>query len=83
MTDSQQPTGGVGARFVINLVGIVGLVFGALPILRYLFSLEFGGFSDAPYRWLALEGRARYLPPAMVLVVCLAAAYLLERRLDR
>ncbi|GAA2157459.1 hypothetical protein FHX52_2613 [Humibacillus xanthopallidus] len=82
MADPQQSTG-AGTRFVINMIGVVGLVFGVLPIVRYLLQLDFFGFTTAPYDWLQLEGAARFLPPAMVLVVCIVAAYLLEKRLER
>jgi len=81
MTDSQDT--GARSRFVINLVGVVGIVFGVLPILRYLLDLSFFEFTVAPYEWLGLEGAARFLPPAMVLVVCIAVAYVLEQRLPR
>ena len=82
MADPQQSTG-AGTRFVINMIGVVGLVFGVLPILRYLLQLDFFEFTTAPYDWLELEGAARFLPPAIVLAVCIAAAYLLEKRLER
>ena len=82
MPDRQESTG-AGTRFVINMIGAVGLVFGVLPIVRYLLQLDFFEFTTAPYDWLQLEGAARYLPPAMVLVVCILAAYLLEKRLER
>lgn len=78
-----QPSTGAGTRFVINMIGVVGLVFGVLPIVRYLLQLDFFAFTTAPYDWLQLEGAARFLPPAMVLVVCILAAYLLEKRLER
>jgi hypothetical protein len=74
---------GAGTRFLINLIGAVGLVFGVLPIVRYLLQFDFFEFTTAPYDWLQLEGAARFLPPAIVLVVCILAAYLLERRLGR
>ena len=74
---------GARTRFVINLVGAVGLVFGVLPIVRYVLELDLFAFSTAPYDWLRLEGAMRYLPPVMVLVVCGVAAYLLEKRLGR
>jgi len=73
---------GAGTRFVINMIGAVGLVFGVLPIVRYLLQLDFFEFTTAPYDWLQLEGAARYLPPAIVLVVCMAAAFVLEKRLE-
>jgi hypothetical protein len=87
MADSRQPQHpqdtGAGSRFVINLVGVIGLVFGVLPIVRYLLDLSLFEFTVAPYEWLRLEGAARFLPPGMVLVVCIVVAYLLEKRLAR
>ena len=82
MADSRESTG-AGTRFVINMVGVVGLIFGVLPIVHYLLDLTIFDFSVAPYEWLQLEGAARYLPPVMVLVVCIVVAYLLEKRLER
>lgn len=78
---TQPPVGetGVGRRFLINIIGAVGLVFGFLPMLRYLLELDLFDFTVAPYEWLELEGAARLLPPAIVLVTCLVVAYLLER----
>ena len=73
---------GAGTRFLINLIVAVGLLFGVLPIVRYLLQLDFFEFTTAPYDWLQLEGAARYLPPAIVLVVCMAAAFVLEKRLE-
>ena len=81
MTEQAGSTG-AGTRFVINMIGAVGLVFGVLPIVRYLLQLDFFEFTTAPYDWLQLEGTARYLPPAIVLVVCMAAAFVLEKRLE-
>jgi hypothetical protein len=81
MTEQAGSTG-AGTRFVINMIGAVGLVFGVLPIVRYLLQLDFFEFTTAPYDWLQLEGAARYLPPAIVLVVCMAAAFVLEKRLE-
>jgi len=80
---SQSPDQGARSRLVINLVGVVGIVFGLLPIVRYLLDLSLFQFSTAPYQWLGLEGAARFLPPAMVLVVCIVVAYVLEQRLAR
>ncbi|GAB3066701.1 hypothetical protein GCM10027053_32760 [Intrasporangium mesophilum] len=82
MTESRESTG-AGLRFVINLVGVVGLVFGVLPILHYLLDLSIFDFAVAPYDWLQLDGAARYLPPVIVLVVCIVVAYLLEKRLEK
>lgn len=81
MTEQAGSTG-AGTRFVINMIGAVGLVFGVLPIVRYLLQLDFFEFTTAPYDWLQLEGAARFLPPAIVLVVCMAAAFVLEKRLE-
>ncbi|MFC7597124.1 hypothetical protein ACFQU3_17535 [Terrabacter sp. GCM10028922] len=81
MTESQDT--GAGSRFAINVVGLVGIVFGLVPIVRYLLDLGYFGFTTAPYDWLRLEGALRFLPPVMVLVVCIAVAYTLEKRLGR
>lgn len=82
---TQQPgvPTGAGTRFVINMVGVVGLLFGVLPIVRYLLDLGIFGFTTAPYDWLGLEGAARFLPPAIVLVACIVVAWALEKRLER
>lgn len=72
-----------GQLFVINLVGVIGLVFGVVPILKYLLDLDFASFTVAPYGWLGLEGPARLLPPVMVLLVCGFLAWWLERRTAR
>ena len=61
----------------------MGLLFGVLPIVRYLLDLSLFEFTVAPYEWLKLEGAARFLPPGMVLVVCIVVAYVLEQRLSR
>jgi hypothetical protein len=72
-------TGGAGRRFLINIIGAIGLVFGFLPLVKYVLELDLFDFTVAPYEWLELEGPARFLPPAMVLVTCLVVAYVLER----
>jgi NADH:ubiquinone oxidoreductase subunit 5 (subunit L)/multisubunit Na+/H+ antiporter MnhA subunit len=81
MTES--PDTSARTRFVINLVGVIGLLFGVLPIVRYLLDLSLFEFTVAPYEWLELEGAARFIPPGMVLVVCIVVAYVLEQRLSR
>jgi hypothetical protein len=81
MTES--PDTSARTRFVINLVGVIGLLFGVLPIVRYLLDLSLFEFTVAPYEWLKLEGAARFIPPGMVLVVCIVVAYVLEQRLSR
>lgn len=83
---AESPSTGVPSRgqlFVINLIGVVGLVFGVVPIIKYLLDLDFAAFTVAPYQWLALEGPARLLPPVMVLAVCGFLAWWLERRTTR
>ncbi|GAA1981019.1 hypothetical protein GCM10009817_22610 [Terrabacter lapilli] len=80
---SESPEPGGGTRLVINLVGLIGIVFGVLPIVRYLLDLSIFELTTAPYDWLRLEGAARYLPPAMVLVACIVVAYVLEQRAQR
>lgn len=69
-----------GQLFLINAAGIVGLLFGVVPLVRYLFELDFASFTTAPYDWLRLEGVARVLPPLMVLAVSGFLAWWLERR---
>lgn len=81
MGDAPETRGGM--RLLINLIGAIGIVFGVLPIVRYLLDLSIFELTTAPYDWLRLEGAARFLPPAMVLVGCIVVAYLLEQRLDR
>lgn len=81
MTES--PDTSARTRFVINLVGVIGLLFGVLPIVRHLLDLSLFEFTVAPYEWLKLEGAARFIPPGMVLVVCIVVAYVLEQRLSR
>lgn len=76
---SEQQSGGAGTRFVVNLVGAVGLIFGVLPIARYLLGFEVFGFTTAVYDWLRLEGGARYLPPLVVLATCLVVTFLIEK----
>lgn len=68
---------------LINLIGAIGLVFGALAMVRYLLDLDIFDIAVAPYGWLELEGPMRLVPPAMVLVICLVAAFLLERGAGR
>ena len=44
---------------MINTVGVIGLVFGALTVLRYLFDSDILAFSDAPTAgWGSRVGRA-------------------------
>ena len=62
LAEPQQSTG-AGTRFVINMIGVVGLVFGVLPILRYLLQLDFFEFTTAPYDSAPARG-CRTLPAA-------------------
>ena len=83
MTEQAGSTG-AGTRFVINMIGAVGLVFGVLPIVRYLLQLPTSSSSrPLPTTGWQLEGAARDPPPAIVLVVCIVVAYVLEQRLSR
>lgn len=77
MTD---PVTSKGRLFVINLVGAIGLVFGVLPVVRYLLDLGVLTFSTAPYDWLDLSGPVRFVPPLMVLALCFVLAWWLEHR---
>ncbi|MDV3219924.1 hypothetical protein [Intrasporangium sp.] len=79
MTQPAAGQGGAGRRFLINMIGATGLVFGFLPMVKYLLDLDLFDFTVAPYAWLELDGVARFLPPAMVLVTSLVLAYVLER----
>ena len=80
MADSADGVPSKGQLFLINLIGAVGLVFGFLPIVKYLLQLTFLDFATAPYGWLQLEGGMRFAPPAMVLAICFVGAWWLERR---
>ncbi|MDN5791150.1 MAG: hypothetical protein L0H25_09830 [Micrococcales bacterium] len=77
MTD---PAPSKGRLFAINLVGAIGLVFGILPIVRYLLGLDMLTFSTAPYDWLELRGPMRFVPPIIVLAVCFVLAWWLEHK---
>lgn len=79
MSEPVTGTTGAGRRFLINVVGAIGLVFGFLPMVKYLLELDLFDFTVAPYDWLELDGVMRFVPPALVLVTCLVVAYLLER----
>ena len=80
MADPADAAPSKGRLFVINLIGAIGLVFGFLPIVKYLLELTFLDFAAAPYAWLQLEGGIRFVPPAMVLAICFVVAWWLERR---
>ncbi|MEO7130130.1 MAG: hypothetical protein ABIZ07_01990 [Dermatophilaceae bacterium] len=75
-----EPVPSKGQLFVINVVGAIGIVFGALPIVKYVLELDMLSFSTAPYDWLGLSGAVRYVPPIMVLALCFVLAWWLERR---
>lgn len=83
MTERQvEPEITRGRLFAINLLGVVGLVWGAGAVLCYLLGYD-DAFPTRPYRWLSLNGSAELLPPAVVLVAALAGAFLLERSAKR
>lgn len=83
MADQSEPQTTAKERFAINVIGLVGLVFGGLPIVRYLLGLDFAEFTEAPYGWLRLEGAIRYVPPAIVFVVCFVIVWAIEQRAAR
>jgi hypothetical protein len=70
-------------RFLINVIGLVGLVYGGLAIVYYLLEVSMLSFAAAPYGWLRLEGAMRFLPPALVFVVCFVIVWAIERRANR
>lgn len=69
-----------GTRFAINMIGAVGIVFGVLPIVKYLLEFDALSITTKPYDWLGLTGGVRAIPPLMVLAVCGVLAWWLERR---
>ena len=80
MADSPEPQTTALQRFAINCIGLVGLVYGAVPILRVVLGFDAMAFTAAPYAWLRLEGAMRVVPPLVVFVACLVAAWAIEHR---
>jgi hypothetical protein len=80
MADSPEPQTTARQRFAINCIGLVGLVYGAVPILRVVLGFDAMAFTAAPYGWLRLEGAMRVVPPLVVFVACLVAAWAIEHR---
>lgn len=80
MADSSEPHTTALQRFAINCIGLLGLLYGAVPILRLVLGFDAMAFTAAPYAWLRLEGAMRVLPPLVVFVVCLVVVWAIERR---
>jgi hypothetical protein len=80
MADPPEPQTTALQRFAINCIGLVGLVYGAVPILRVVLGFDAMAFTAAPYAWLRLEGAMRVVPPLVVFVACLVAAWAIEHR---
>jgi hypothetical protein len=83
MADSSEPTTTPLQRFVINCIGLLGLLYGAVPILRVVLGFDALSFTVAPYAWLRLEGPMRVVPPLIVFVVCLVVVWVIEQRAGR
>jgi hypothetical protein len=80
MADASEPQTTALQRFAINCIGLVGLLYGAVPILRVVLGFDALSFTAAPYAWLQLEGGMRVVPPLIVFVICLVAAWAIEHR---
>jgi hypothetical protein len=78
MADSPEPQTTALQRFAINCIGLVGLIYGAVPILRVVLGFDAMSFTAAPYAWLQLDGAMRALPPLLVFVACLVGAWAIE-----
>ena len=83
MAEPTEPATTAWQRFLINLIGLVGLVYGGLAIVYYLLQVSALSFAAAPYGWLRLEGGTRFLPPALVFVVCFVIVWAIERRANQ
>ncbi|MDN5795360.1 MAG: hypothetical protein L0H79_06360 [Intrasporangium sp.] len=83
MADPTEPATTAGQRFLINVIGLAGIVYGGLAIVYYLLGFGALSFAAAPYRWLQLEGLVRYVPPLIVFVVCFVIVWAVERRAAR
>lgn len=80
MAEPTEPTTTALQRFLINIIGLVGLVYGGLAIVYYLLGFGALSFATAPYEWLQLSGGIRFMPPIIVFVVCLVIVWAIERR---
>lgn len=83
MAAPTEPATTAWQRFLINVIGLVGLVYGGLAVVYYLLEVSMLSFAAAPYGWLRLEGGMRYVPPALVFVVCFVVVWAIERRASR
>ena len=72
--------GTTGGRFWINMVGALAIVLGVLPLVRLVLGYDPGGIYDVLFGWLGLEGNARAVPPAALLLLGIALTWHLERR---
>jgi hypothetical protein len=83
MPQPTEPATTAWQRFLINVIGLVGLVYGGLAVVYYLLELSALSFAAAPYGWLRLGGAMRFVPPALVFVVCFVVVWAIERRATR
>jgi hypothetical protein len=83
MSQPTEPATTAWQRFLINVIGLVGLVYGGLAVVYYLLELSALSFAAAPYGWLGLEGAMRFVPPALVFIVCFVVVWAIERRATR
>lgn len=83
MAGSSEPATTAWQRFVINVVGLVGIVYGGLAVVYYLLGFGALSFAAAPYGWLRLAGVARFLPPVLVFAVCFVVVWAIERGAGR
>ncbi|WP_347351538.1 hypothetical protein [Intrasporangium sp.] len=83
MADPTEPATTAWQRFLINVIGLAGIVYGGLAIVYYLLGFDAISFAAAPYRWLQLEGLVRYVPPLIVFVVCFVVVWAIEQHAAR
>jgi hypothetical protein len=83
VADQTQPATTAWQRFLINIIGLVGLLYGGLAVVYYLLQVSALSFAAAPYGWLGLEGAIRFVPPILVFVVCFVVVWAIERRADQ
>lgn len=80
MAAPSEPTTTALQRFLINIVGLVGLVYGGLAIIYYLLGFSALSFAASPYEWLQLGGGMRFVPPIVLFVLCFVVVWAIERR---
>ncbi len=83
MATPAEPATTAWQRFLINVIGLVGIVYGGLAIVYYLLEFSALSFAAAPYGWLHLDGAIRYVPPLLVFVVCFVIVWAIERRANQ